>query len=559
MDIVFYRTHVVTKGEKMDSIKRVILVFTMSMTLIVTNAMGDISTGLKQVLLDTDPHTIKHQPIMRNFYATYGYRPLWITSQNFKKEKIKSLLNRIKRDPTLSHSGYIYKEMNNISHILKGTLNQKSALKLELRLTALYYEFLQHSIYGEIDWKGFNSYLKEKKEKSDIDGKWINYAPRFDIMNLLAQDSIDKTIESVKPKHYRYQNLVDALPRLYDIQRRGGWKKLTNIKNLKLWKRRATVPLLRERLKISGDYKSCKKNFTGVVFDRCLDKALKHFQNRHGLVPNGIVDTSTQNALNQTVWQKINTVLLNIDRIKWLPREKGSRYIIVNIPDFMLSYIEDYKVKKTLKVIVGKPTHPTPIFSNKISYIVLNPYWKIPESIVRKEVVPAMIKNPNYIKRKGIEVHKTWEENSSIMPIDDIVWSDYLKEDKKFPYRLMNPPGPRNALGKIKFKFPNRFNVYLHDTPNKKLFNRNSRAFSHGCIRLHKPQSLLTAISTVDNSINLPEAQQILRGKNKETIHIDQKIPIHLVYLTAGVNPQNELIFRDDIYRYDKEQKRTVR
>ena len=543
----------------MKRIKRVVFAVMVSMTFIATNAVGDISAGVKKVLLDTNPHTIKNQDIINNFYATYGYRALWITSKNFKKQKIKSLLNHIRRDPTLNRSGYIYKEMQKVTTILKRTLNQKSALKLELRLTSLYYEFLQHSIYGEIDWKGFQAYLKEQKKKSDIDGKWINYAPHFDIMSLLTQENINQTIESITPKHYRYKNLVNALPRLYNIQRHGGWKRLANIKGLKLWKRSPSVPLLRERLKISGDYKTCQKNFTGVIFDRCLDKALKHFQNRHGLVPNGIIDVSTQNALNQSVQQKINTVLLNIDRIKWLPREKGSRYIIVNIPDFMLSYIENYRVKKTLKVIVGKPTHPTPIFSNKISYIVLNPYWKIPESIVKKEVVPAMIKNPNYIKRKGIEVHKTWEENSTIMPIDDIVWTDYLSDDKRFPYRLMNPPGPRNALGKIKFKFPNRFAVYLHDTPNKKLFNRNSRAFSHGCVRLHKPQSLLTAISTTDSSINLPEAQQILRGKNKETIHIDQKIPIHLVYLTAGVNPQNELIFRHDIYKYDRHQKRTLR
>ena len=547
---------VITQGEEMKSIKKIIVLLMIFMG---TSAFGDISTGLKQVLLDLDPHSIKHQSIMLNFYASYGYRPLWITSQNFKKNKIKSLLNHIRRDPTLSRRAYIYKEMNTISRILKGTLNQKSAIQLELRLTALYYEFLQHTIYGEIDWKGFNAYLKKQKEEKKVDGHWINYAPRFDMMQLLSQDNIDATLQSVTPKQYRYQNLVDALPRLYDIKRRGGWKKLSNIKNLKLWKRSKSVPLLRERLKVSGDYKSCQKNFTGIVFDRCLDKALKHFQRRHALIPNGIIDASTQNALNQTVDDKINRVLLNIDRIKWLPREKGSRYIIVNIPDFMLHYIENYKLKKSLKVIVGKPTHPTPIFSNKISYIVLNPYWKVPASIVKKEVVPAMIKNPNYIRKKGMEAHRTWEENSSIMPLDEIVWSDYLEENKQFPYRLMQPPGPRNALGKIKFKFPNRFSVYLHDTPNKKLFNRNSRAFSHGCIRLHKPQSLLQTIATLDESIDFVEAQRVLHGKQKETLNISKKIPIHLIYLTAGVNAKNELTFRDDIYRYDTYQKRIIR
>ena len=542
----------------MKSIKKnIIALFFLTITATVVSADG-ISAKLKQVLLDTDPLSINHQPIINDFYFRYNYEPLWLTEINFKKDKINSLLNHIKSDPTLSSQGHIAKEAKLLTRILNSKLNQKSALKLELRLTALYYDFLQHTIYGEIDWNAFLDKLKKLKESTKLDAHWINYAPHFDIMNLLSQDSVSRTLQEVTPRQYRYQDLVNALPRLYRIKRAGGWKHLSNIKNLKLWKRRDSVPLLRERLKISGDYKSCEKNFTGIIFDRCLDKALRGFQNRHGLVPNGVINTSTQNALNQTVDQKIRRVLLNIDRIKWLPRESSSRYIIVNIPDFILHYIENNKERKTLKVIVGDRKHPTPIFSNKISYVVLNPYWKVPEGIVKREVVPSMIKNPNYIRKHGLEAHKTWEENSSIMPINNIVWTDYLQDENKFPYRLMQPPGPRNALGKIKFKFPNRFAVYLHDTPNKKLFNRNSRAFSHGCIRLHKPQSLLTTIAGLDDTIDLVEVQKILASKKKETLNISNKIPIHIVYLTAGVNAKNELTFRNDIYKYDTYQKRVI-
>lgn len=542
----------------MKSIKKIVVTLMFVMIAVTITPAVNISTGLKKVLLDTDPLTIKHQPIINDFYFTYHYKPLWVTGHGFKKEKIKSLLDAIKADPTLSWGGHILKERRLILKVLKGALNQKSALKLELKLTSLYYEFIQHTIYGEIDWKSFNAYLKKQREKG-LGGNWINYAPRFDIMSLLAQESVSRTLEKVTPKHYRYKDLLKALPKLYKIKNSGGWKHLSNIKNLKLWKRSERVPELRTRLRISGDYRPCAKNHTGIVFDRCLDKALKQFQSRHGLVVNGIINNSTQNALNQSVDQKIDIVRLNIDRIKWLPRETSSRYIIVNIPDFMLHYIENHQVKKTHKVIVGDTKHPSPIFSNKISYIVLNPYWKLPESIVQKEVVPAMIKNPNYIKKQGLEAHRTWEENSSVMPLDAINWSDYLEEGKSFPHRLMQPPGPRNALGKIKFKFPNRFAVYLHDTPNKKLFNRNSRAFSHGCIRLHKPQSLLATIATLDKSIDIKKAEHTLAGKKKKTLYVDNKIPIHLIYLTAGINANNELTFRNDIYKYDSHQKRTLR
>jgi murein L,D-transpeptidase YcbB/YkuD len=183
----------------------------------------------------------------------------------------------------------------------------------------------------------------------------------------------------------------------------------------------------------------------------------------------------------------------------------------------------------------------------------------VPEGIVKREVVPHMLKNPNYITKQGLEAHRTWEENSSIMPLDSIIWSDYLQEDKKFPYRLMQPPGPRNALGKIKFKFPNRFSVYLHDTPTKKLFKRRHRAFSHGCIRLSQPRSLLEIISQTDENVNLIQSNQILMGKQKTQLNMANKIPIHIIYLTAGVDAKNNLIFRYDIYGYDKYQKRFIR
>jgi murein L,D-transpeptidase YcbB/YkuD len=342
---------------------------------------------------------------------------------------------------------------------------------------------------------------------------------------------------------------------------------------------------LRERLTYSGDYKECNRTKTETknktktktienkdnnqskepkidkkaIFDECLDVAVKRFQKRHGLVVDGVVGAGTRKVLNTSVDEKIKTVLINLDRIKWLPRTKEERYLVVNIPEFMLYYIEDKKVKKSLRVIVGDKRHPTPIFNEKISFIVLNPYWKVPEGIVKREIVPHMIKNPNYLKRQGLQAHRTWNERSPVINVSNLYWEDYLTGGQKFPYRLMQPPGPRNALGKIKFKFPNRFAVYLHDTPTRYLFKRTVRAFSHGCVRLSNPEQLLTTISTFNKDINLTKATKILKGKRKVQLNVANKLPIHLVYLTAGVNSDNELEFRNDIYNYDKYTKRIVR
>jgi len=224
----------------------------------------------------------------------------------------------------------------------------------------------------------------------------------------------------------------------------------------------------------------------------------------------------------------------------------------------MLHYIEEGKTKQKLRVIVGQKGHPTPIFSEKISFIVLNPYWKIPEGIVRREIVPHMIKNPNYLKKQGIQAHRTWYENSRIIDTSSLYWEDYL-DGEKFPYRLMQPPGPRNALGKIKFKFPNRFSVYLHDTPTRHLFKKTVRAFSHGCVRLHQPKKLLETISTFNSSIDMKKATKILKGKRKTQLSLKKKLRIYLIYLTAGMNDKGQVEFRDDIYNYDKYQKRRLR
>lgn len=523
------------------------------------NATG-ISTQLKTEILKTSPKLLKNQAIITDFYYQYGYRPLWLAENATKLRKIKSFLDYVRADVTLNRKGYIYKESILLSKLFTKQVNRKTALKLEFRLTALYYEFLQHTVYGEIEWSKFNAYLKSLKE-SKINANWVTYAFHFDIVEMMARENIIQTIKDVTPKGYRYHKLINQLRKLRTVQSRGGWKLLTYYKPLKPGDNHAAVPPLRERLKASGDYKECssKSAKQTTLFDSCLKKAVQHFQYRHGLTTDGVVGKGTRWTINKSVETKIETVLLNIDRIKWLPRESSNRYIIVNIPEYQLRYIENHREVKKLKVIVGDTKHPTPIFSNKISYIVLNPYWKVPEGIVKREIVPSMIKNPNYITKQGLEAHETWDENSSIMPLDTIVWSDYLEKEKKFPYRLMQPPGPRNALGKIKFKFPNRFAVYLHDTPTKKLFKRKHRAFSHGCVRLSQPRSLLEIISKSDANIDLLKSKQVLLGKKKTQINVENKIPIHLIYLTAGVDIRNNLIFRYDIYKYDRHQTRYVR
>jgi murein L,D-transpeptidase YcbB/YkuD len=170
-----------------------------------------------------------------------------------------------------------------------------------------------------------------------------------------------------------------------------------------------------------------------------------------------------------------------------------------------------------------------------------------------------MVRNPNYLRKQGLEAHRTWDENSRLIDTTWLYWEDYLYGNVKFPYRLMQPPGPKNALGKIKFKFPNRFSVYLHDTPTRHLFKKTVRAFSHGCVRLSQPEDLLQTISEFNPKIDMTKAKKTLKGKRKTFLKVNNQLRIYLVYLTAGMNDKGQIEFRNDIYNYDKYQKRRLR
>ena len=556
---------------------------------IIINEEVQINQELKQQFQTKRSSLLKNinnKKFLRNFYYKNNYTPLWLNDAGLDYEKYNKLLSYINNDPTLNKHGLIYKHSQELVKHLEQNQSKEELFRSELKLTSLYYNFLQHSLYGEIQWKHFMTKLSSLK-RYRINASWLRKKAPHKLSELLIQPDIDATMYEIKPKKFGYDGLLLALQRLQTIKDNGGWKPLPYVKRLDLGSKGELVSQLRQRLKDSHDYKTCDNQPVDIlntedesyqvteesienieptmhidsdaIFDECLDIAVKKFQKRHGLIEDGIVGAGTRKVLNISVDEKIKTVLLNIDRIKWLPRDKHERYLIVNIPEFMLHYVEYEETKQALRVIVGDTKHPTPIFNQKISYIVLNPYWKVPEGIVKREIVPAMIKNRNYLKRQGLEAHKTWSEHSPIVNVTNLYWQNYLYGKVRFPYRLMQPPGPRNALGKIKFKFPNQFAVYLHDTPTRHLFKRNVRAFSHGCVRLSQPEELLETIATFNDNIDLARAKKTLKGKRKTQLNVNNQLPIHLVYLTAGMNANDEIEFRNDIYRYDKYMKRSIR
>ena len=515
----------------------------------------NIYIQVNKTSLQGDADLLNNFTRLQNFYNKRQHRPIWLSYQGIKGKRVMQLLLAIQKDVTLDPRSHIHKKAKRIKRKLEHKHTNASITKLELELTTLYYDFLQHTIYGEIDWSTFEMHLSSNQAKG-IDSNWVRYPLYFDVNKLMSEENIGQTLRYLTPKGYHYKQLLSALYKLYKIKWQGGWGRLPAFRSLKRGQTSQVVSKLRQRLTLSGDYTPCSSKISDKHYGFCLQKAVKRFQKRHNTMVDGVVGRGTQKLLNISVESKINKVLINLDRIKWLPRNVNPRHIVVNIPEYMLHYYEYGKEKKKLRVIVGDTEHPTPIFSDTLTYLTLNPYWKLPPGIIKREIIPAMVKNPNYLKKHGLEIHETWEETSPIIPLKGIDWSMYLNSSAKFPYRLMQYPGPKNALGQIKFKFPNKFSVYLHDTPTKHLFKKKKRAFSHGCVRLSQPFSLLESLAKDEPYITSRKVNTILNSKKKAEVNITKDLPIHLIYLTTWVDANNQLFFGDDIYQYDQYQNR---
>ncbi|HSR73386.1 MAG TPA: L,D-transpeptidase family protein, partial [Sulfurovum sp.] len=268
------------------------------------------------------------------------------------------------------------------------------------------------------------------------------------------------------------------------------------------------------------------------------------------LAPDGVIGKSTITAMNIPVEQRIASIRLNLDRIKWLNQRNAKRHITINIPAFTLYFEQDGQLLKQMKVITGKPRNPTPIFSNSVQYIVLNPYWNVPKSIIQNEMIPKLLRNPNAMVKEGIDIYAGQGDDAQKISGGSVDWSQY-RYSKSMPFRFAQPPGYKNALGKVKFLFPNEFSVYMHDTPTKPLFSRDVRAFSHGCIRLGEPIELLKIFSDFNDNVDFEKAQKRMEGNKREYLKLQTQVPIDVVYLTAWVDYDGVLQFRDDIYGYD--------
>ncbi len=504
---------------------------------------------------------VRGYPGVDRLYRELFYTPVWI-GKKAPTPFARTLLRRIEGDRTVPPMLKLREDARRLSGELRSLYASDASLRqkieMELALSRLYLNYMHYLLYGGIDWPAFQAKLKELAQKYDAKVGWDYYRPKMTPASLLVeatmQGDLSAAFRKAEPTRFRYAALKRELVRYLDIAARGGWKPVPAFKSIRPGQKHPAVPRIREHLRIEGDLRECETPEDPQLYDACLERAVKRFKLRHGLKGTPVIDRRTRHWLNVPVERKILLMRLNLDRIKWLWRDEAPIRIELNIPSFRLYFYEGKHLVDTMRVIVGKPNHPTPSFHNVMKYIVVNPYWKIPESIVKQEMLKHLIRDPYYYERRGKILKRSWDEDSERVDPGTVDWAKYRAKNKHIPYYFMQVPGTSNALGKIKFLFPNGYSVYIHDTPTKKLFFRNERAFSHGCMRIQKPRELLKVLALYNDNIDVEAIMARLGTREKKTIALKRRVPVDITYLTAYIDPYGNLNFRKDIYHYDKYQ-----
>lgn len=504
---------------------------------------------------------------IKDFYIQYQYKTVWDNSsyRDF-------MLNELSKaeDEGLEPEDYSYSTLKNYEEKFSD-LEDSTKIKYDLLLTENTLRYINHISKGKLNpYKIYNNYDVPEKKVEDVK---ILY-------DCIDNNNFSSAIENCKPNHIIYQKLKKALKTLRAMPQESFTGVVDLTEKFKKNKKNKNIPLIKKKLMYWGDMEE-KDSILSTVLDEKTQEALKKFQKRHGLFPDGVPGRSTLDALNYTRNMRIEQVIANLERWRWYKNSFGNHYLLINIPDYKISAIKDGDTIQTQRVVVGKDTRKTPILESKVSNINLNPNWTVPPTILNEDIFPKAIKNRNEFRKRGLVILD--RKKQEVSP-----WRWKLEDAKKYSY--VQKPGRNNSLGSMKINFPNKFSVYLHDTNHRDYFVYTYRSLSSGCVRLEKPMemaehilndtiwSLQKIIDTTDikyyKKLQDKKKQEYnkkiakLKAKNPEmeipekkwtdpelktiVVNVKDEIFIHQLYWTAWED-DGTLNFREDIYCYDHE------
>jgi murein L,D-transpeptidase YcbB/YkuD len=498
--------------------------------------------GPRPSFVTRDKEGIRLWDLTRQFYQKRENAPAWIENRK-PRPQMDQLIDALQHadrqglDPALYDAAGLAARRQEAGRgfLTMQGFDEHEAVALDARLTYLYLEYasdlangLANLAHADPDWK--------------IQGKKVEVLALLE--RSLNENRVGDSLAELTPSHAQYTTLRDALDTYRKIAQQGGWAPLPATLKLKPGQQNAAVPALARRLAVTGDFSGAVRD-GDITYGPELQEGVKRFQRRHGLTDDGVVAATTIAQMNVPVERRIEQIALNLERWRWLPRDLGDRYVLVNIPEYRLEVWDHGKVPLTMRVVVGKKDTPTPIFNDDMTYLVFAPYWNVPPDIATKETIPSAIKDPAFLQRTNMEV---LDRSGSVVDPSSI------DPERAGEYRFRQRPGGSNSLGYVKFMFPNQFNVYLHDTPADSLFARAARSFSHGCVRVEQPEELAEYVLADQPEWTAEKIQEAMHGGQEKSVKLRGALPVYLGYWTARTSFDGILQFRDDLYGIDARQ-----
>jgi murein L,D-transpeptidase YcbB/YkuD len=497
--------------------------------------------------IDIGEELIHASIMLPRFYEERSYRPAW-SGDKGPLPQINLLINALREADVegLRQTDYhLVKIEASLSEMRqnqekKRQLHPRGLADLDLLLTDAFLIYGSHLLAGRINPETIDPEWHANRREVDL---------TLALKTALESNRIEETLRSLLPPQPGYARLRQVLARYRDIAAKGGWPVVPTGPNMSKGDRGERVVALCARLVASGHLENTS-SINRELFNEAVDQAVRKFQKRHGLDVDGIVGPFTLAALNVPVEERLHQIEINMERWRWLPQNLGQHYILVNLANFELDVVEQGQPVMSMRVMVGREYRRTPVFSDNMTYLVLSPYWHVPPSIAVQDKLPLIHQDPDYLTRQKIKVFQGWGAETKEIDPRTIDWSRV--NAKNFNYRLRQEPGPNNALGRAKFMFPNKFNVYLHDTPSRELFAKAVRTFSSGCIRIEKPIELVEYLLQGDPKWTPEKIMAAIEKWVEQTVRLPEPMPIHLLYWTAWADEDGTTHFRNDIYARDK-------
>lgn len=530
----------------------------------ITQAQPEKLARLPRPQLIVENETLRTAALLARFYEARAYRPAWSTDSG-PLPQATALLDGIQTHAEREglqvetyRLGKLRKRLQSLEQQTQSQVDPHALANLDLLLTNAFFLYAVHVSIGSVRFDALDAQWFENRQKPDL----------ALVLQQALEANLEDTLKSLPPQHPEYGKLRETLAQHRELAARGGWPQFPPGFDLRPGDQDERIPQLRVRLQATGELAppppksvaSGKKTKNkkepqpipseSHIYDTTLVQAVKRFQKRHGLVADGIIGGGTFAALNVSIETRIRQIIANMNRWRELPAHLGARYIAVNIPNFTLDVIENEQVALHMKVVVGKMVEErnTPTLTATMTHLVLNPYWHVPKSIAEKELFPLSKKDPQYFAQNNFTVHR--------VPIEKQERDPHATEGSTiaktvYRYVLKQEPGPKNALGRVKFIFPNSYGVYLHDTPAKDFFNRSVRTYSHGCIRVEKPIDLAEYLLRDSEKWTRSAILATIGQRKEKKVLLPETIPVYIQYWTAWVDDKGITQFRNDIYGYD--------